>query len=88
MPKKILINASYPEEVRVAVVEEGVLADFSIETSSKENIKGNIYKGIIIQIEPSFQAAFVDYGAGKNGFLPFVEIYPDLWINKDFPHIK
>jgi ribonuclease E len=88
MPKKILINASYPEEVRVAVVDEGVLADFSIETSSKENIKGNIYKGIIVQIEPSFQAAFVDYGAGKNGFLPFDEINPNLWINKDFPHKK
>lgn len=88
MPKKILINASYPEEVRVAVVDEGVLADFSIETSSKENIKGNIYKGIIIQIEPSFQAAFVDYGAGKNGFLPFDEINPELWIRRDFPHKK
>ncbi len=88
MPKKILINASYPEEVRVAVVEEGVLADFSIETSSKENVKGNIYKGIVVQIEPSFQAAFVDYGTGKNGFLPFDEINPDLWISKDFPHKK
>ncbi|OGP82478.1 MAG: ribonuclease [Deltaproteobacteria bacterium RBG_16_54_11] len=82
----MLINASYPEEVRVAVVEEGVLTDFSIETSIKENVKGNIYKGIVIQIEPSFQAAFVDYGAGKNGFLPFDEIHPDLWIRKDFPH--
>jgi ribonuclease E len=88
MPKKILINASYPEEVRVAVVEEGVLIDFSIETSTKENVKGNIYKGIILQIEPSFQAAFVDYGTGKNGFLPFDEINPDLWISKDFPHKK
>ena len=88
MPKKILINASYPEEVRVAVAEEGVLADFSIETSTKENVKGNIYKGIIVQIEPSFQAAFVDYGTGKNGFLPFDEINPDLWISKDFPHKK
>jgi ribonuclease E len=88
MPKKILVNASYPEEVRVAVVDEGVLTDFSIETSVKGNIKGNIYKGIIIQIEPSFQAAFVDYGAGKNGFLPFDEIHPDFWIRKDFPHKK
>jgi ribonuclease E len=88
MPKKILINASYPEEVRVAVVEEGMLSDFSIETSTKENIKGNVYKGIIVQIEPSFQAAFVDYGAGKNGFLPFDEINPELWISKDFPHKK
>jgi ribonuclease E len=88
MAKKILINASYSEEVRVAVVEEGVLADFSIETSAKENVKGNIYKGIIIQIEPSFQAAFVDYGTGKNGFLPFDEIHPDVWARKDFPHKK
>jgi ribonuclease E len=88
MAKKILVNASYPEEVRVAVVEEGVLTDFSIETSAKENIKGNIYKGIITQIEPSFQAAFVDYGAGKNGFLPSDEIHPDLWISGDFPKKK
>ncbi len=88
MAKKILVNASYPEEVRVAVMDEGVLTDFSIETSTKENIKGNIYKGTIVQIEPSFQAAFVDYGVGKNGFLPFDEIHPDLWIRKDFPHKK
>ena len=88
MAKKILVNASYPEEVRVAVVEEGVLADFSIETSTKENIKGNIYKGIVTQIEPSFQAAFVDYGVGKNGFLPFDEIHSDFWIRKDFPRNK
>lgn len=88
MAKKILINASYPEEVRVAVVEEGVLTDFSIETSTKENIKGNIYKGTVIQIEPSFQAAFVDYGGGKNGFLPSDEIHRDFWIRKDFPHKK
>jgi ribonuclease E len=88
MPKKILVNASYPEEVRVAVVDEGVLTDFSIETSTKENIKGNIYKGIVTQIEPSFQAAFVDYGVGKNGFLPLDEVHPDLWIRKDFPPKK
>jgi ribonuclease E len=88
MAKKILVNASYPEEVRVVVVEEGVLTDFSIETTTKENIKGNIYKGIITQIEPSFQAAFVDYGVGKHGFLPFDEIHPDLWVRKDFPPKK
>ncbi len=83
MAKKILVNASYPEEVRVAVVEEGVLVDFSIENTNKGHTKGNIYKGVVVQIEPSFQAAFVDYGAAKNGFLPFDEIHPDLWINKD-----
>ncbi|MBW2040097.1 MAG: Rne/Rng family ribonuclease [Deltaproteobacteria bacterium] len=88
MPKKILVNASYPEEVRVAVVEEGVLTDFSIETSTKENIKGNIYKGTITKIEPSFQAAFVNYGGVKNGFLPCDEIHPDFWIRKDFPPDK
>ena len=88
MAKKILVNASYPEEIRVAVVEEGDLTDFSIETTSKENIKGNIYKGIITQIEPSFQAAFVDYGVGKNGFLPFDAIHPDLWIHRDFSKKK
>jgi ribonuclease E len=85
MARKILVNASFPEEIRVAVVDEGVLTDFSIETTSKENVKGNIYKGIVTQIEPSFQAAFVDYGTGKNGFLPFDEIHRDLWTRKDFP---
>ncbi len=88
MAKKILVNASYPEEVRVAVVEEGVLTDFSIETSTKENIRGNIYKGVITQIEPSFQAAFVNYGGKKNGFLPVDEIHSDLWARKDSPPDK
>ncbi len=88
MAKKILVNASFPEEVRVAVVEEGVLTDFSIETSTKENIRGNIYKGVITQVEPSFQAAFVDYGGTKNGFLPVDEIHPDFWVRKDIPSGK
>lgn len=88
MSKKILINASYPEEARVAVVEEGALTDFSVETSAKENTKGNIYKGVITQIEPSFQAAFVHYGGARNGFLPLDEIHPDIWIRKDFPSKK
>ena len=85
MARKILVNASFPEEIRVAVVDEGVLTDFNIETTNKENVKGNIYKGIVTQIEPSFQAAFVDYGVGKNGFLPFDEIHRDFWIRNDFP---
>jgi ribonuclease E len=88
MAQKILVNASFPEEIRVAVVEEGVLTDFNIETTTKENIKGNIYKGTITQIEPSFQAAFVDYGVGKNGFLPFDEIHHDFWTHRDFPKKK
>jgi len=88
MSQKILVNASYPEEVRVAVVEEGVLTDFSIALSAKASIRGNIYKGIITQIEPSFQAAFVNYGGVRNGFLPFDEIHTVLWIRKDFPPDK
>jgi ribonuclease E len=88
MSQKILVNASYPEEVRVAVVEEGGLTNFSISISAKENIRGNIYKGVITQIEPSFQAAFVNYGGVRNGFLPFDEIHADVWIRKDFPPDK
>ena len=79
MAKKILINAFYPEEVRVAVVKEGVLDDFFMEASSRKTIMGNIYKGVVTHIEPGLQAAFVDFGEGRNGFLPMGEIHPKWW---------
>lgn len=72
--KRMLINAIQPEELRVALVDGQKLYDFDIEVPSKEQKKSNIYKGIITRVEPSLEAAFVNYGAEKHGFLPFKEI--------------
>ncbi len=72
--KRMLINATQPEELRVALVDGQRLYDFDIEVPSKEQKKSNIYKGIITRVEPSLEAAFVNYGAEKHGFLPFKEI--------------
>ncbi|MGR9045855.1 MAG: Rne/Rng family ribonuclease [Gammaproteobacteria bacterium] len=76
--KRMLINATQPEELRVALVDGQKLYDFDIEVPSKEQKKSNIYKGIITRIEPSLEAAFVNYGAEKHGFLPFKEIAPNF----------
>ena len=75
--KRMLINATQPEELRVALVDGQKLYDFDIEVPSKEQKKSNIYKGIITRVEPSLEAAFVNYGAEKHGFLPFKEIVPE-----------
>ena len=72
--KRMLINATQQEELRVALVDGQKLFDLDIETPSREQKKSNIYKGIITRIEPSLEAAFVDYGADRHGFLPFKEI--------------
>jgi ribonuclease E len=72
--KRMLINATQAEELRVALVDGQKLYDFDIEIPSKEQKKSNIYKGIITRVEPSLEAAFVNYGAEKHGFLPFKEI--------------
>ena len=72
--KRMLINATQAEELRVALVDGQKLYDFDIEVPSKEQKKSNIYKGIITRVEPSLEAAFVNYGADKHGFLPFKEI--------------
>ena len=72
--KRMLINAKQPEELRVALVDGQNLFDVDIETPSRVQKKSNIYKGRIIRIEPSLDAAFVDYGAARHGFLPFKEI--------------
>ena len=74
--KRMLINATQPEELRVALVDGQKLYDFDIEVPSKEQKKSNIYKGIITRVEPSLEAAFVNYGSEKHGFLPFKEINP------------
>ena len=73
---RILINASQPGEIRVALLEEQQLSDLDIEYSGHEQKKSNIYKGKISRIEPSLEAAFIDYGAERHGFLPFKEIAP------------
>ena len=69
MKKEMLVNALQPEESRIAIVENGVLEELYIERNSLENFTGNIYKGRVVNIEPSIQAAFVDFGVGRNGFL-------------------
>ena len=72
--KRMLFNATQAEELRVAIVDGQKLIDLDIESAAKEQRKSNIYKGIITRIEPSLEAAFVDYGAERHGFLPFKEV--------------
>jgi ribonuclease E len=72
--KRMLLNATHPEEIRVAIVDGQKLIDLDIETLGKEQRKGNIYKGIVTRVEPSLEAAFIDYGADRHGFLSFKEI--------------
>ncbi len=72
--KRILINATQPEELRVALVEGQKLYNFDIETANRKQLKANIYKGRITRLEPSLEAAFVDYGAERHGFLPLKDI--------------
>ncbi|MEZ5950287.1 MAG: S1 RNA-binding domain-containing protein [Planctomycetaceae bacterium] len=69
MKREMLVNAYQPEESRIAIVEDGVLEELYVERNSQESFVGNIYKGRIVNIEPSIQAAFVDFGVGSNGFL-------------------
>ena len=72
--KRMLFNATQAEELRVAIVDGQKLIDLDIESAAKEQKKSNIYKGIITRIEPSLEAAFIDYGADRHGFLPFKEV--------------
>ncbi len=77
MGKKILINARHPEEKRVAIVEGRQLTDFYFEVSSADHLRGNIYKGVIKALDRGLQAAFVDFGPAKQGFLPLREVMPE-----------
>lgn len=80
MARKMLIDAAHPEETRVALLDEkGLLVDYEFKSSTKETVKGNIYLAKIMRVEPSLQAAFVDYGGGRHGFLAFGEIHPDYF---------
>ncbi len=75
----MIINAIHPEEFRIAVVEGHTLEHFFLETATRGKIVGNIYKGVITHIQSSLQAAFVNYGVERNGFLPFPEIHPEYY---------
>ncbi len=79
MTRKILINAVDSEECRIALVNDSRLEEFHLETTIKESIQGNIYKGIITRIEPSLQAVFVDYGGERHGFLQMQEVHSDYY---------
>ena len=76
---KLLINAEEPEECRIALLEDGRLESFHVTTIDREPTKNNIYKGRIVSVEANLQAAFVDIGTGRNGFLPFNEIHPEYY---------
>ena len=79
MAKRMLIDATHPEETRVAVVDGRRLEEFDVEVASRKQLKGNIYLAKITRVEPSLQAAFVEYGGNRHGFLAFSEIHPDYY---------
>lgn len=79
MTKRMLVDATHPEETRVAIVDDRRLEDFDFESTNKKQLKGNIYLAKVVRIEPSLQAAFVEYGGNRHGFLPFSEIHPDYF---------
>jgi ribonuclease E len=75
----MLINVLHPEEARVAIVQDGRLMELNIEISGKEQTKGNIYKGVVVRVEPGLQAAFVDIGHKKPGFIQMGDLHPASW---------
>ncbi len=79
MKQEMLINVAQPEECRIAIVEDGSLEELYIERTSQDNYVGNIYKGRVVNLEPSIQAAFVDFGVGRNGFLHISDIEPQYY---------
>src|SRR5881398_1499171 len=79
MAKRMLIDATHPEETRVVVTSGQRLEEFDFESSIKRQVKGNIYLAKVTRVEPSLQAAFVDYGGNRHGFLAFSEIHPDYY---------
>ena len=79
MTKRMLIDATHAEETRVVVLDGSRLEDFDVETATKKQLKGNIYLAKVVRVEPSLQAAFVEYGGNRHGFLAFGEIHPDYY---------
>jgi len=80
--KRMLFNATQSEEIRVAIVNDSTIEDLDYERSTREQRKSNIYKGTITRVEPSLEAAFVDYGVNRHGFLPFKEIAKEFYSKK------
>jgi len=79
MKQEMLINVSQPEECRIAILEDGVLEELYIERTGQDSYVGNVYKGVVVNLEPSIQAAFVDFGVGRNGFLHVSDIEPQYF---------
>ncbi len=79
MTRRMLIDAAHSEETRIAVVDDHRLEDFDYEAAARKTLKGNIYLGKIARVEASLQAAFVEYGGNRHGFLPFADIHPDYY---------
>src|SRR6056297_4150802 len=79
MAKKMLIDATHAEETRVVVVDGNKVEEFDFESENKRQLAGNIYLAKVTRVEPSLQAAFVDYGGNRHGFLAFSEIHPDYY---------
>ena len=77
--KRMLIDASHPEETRVVVLSGNQVEDFDVEVESRRQLKGNVYLAKVTRVEPSLQAAFVEYGGNRHGFLAFSEIHPDYY---------
>ena len=91
--KRMLINATQPDELRVAITEDALLIDLDIEHPGQEQKTANIYKGIITSIEPSLGAVFVDFGSERHGFLPLKEVSREYFLAEvpnmeDLPNIK
>src|SRR2546423_12320690 len=79
MPMKVLIDVTHPEESRVVVLRGQRVEEFDFESASRRQLRGNIYLAKVTRVEPSLQAAFVDYGGNRHGFLAFSEIHPDYY---------
>src|SRR5579871_497713 len=79
MTKRMLIDASHPEETRVVILDGNKVEEFDFESAAKRPLKGNIYLAKVTRVEPSLQAAFVEYGGNRQGFLAFAEIHPDYY---------
>ncbi len=79
MPNKMLIDATHPEETRVVVLRGNRVEEFDFESANRKQLRGNIYLAKVTRVEPSLQAAFIDYGGNRHGFLAFSEIHPDYY---------
>src|SRR5216117_1268072 len=87
MAKEMLINVSEGEECRIALLDDGRLEELYMERTSSTSHVGNIYKGRVTNVEPSIQAAFIDFGIGKNGFLHISDLHPQYFPKKHQPRM-